>query len=525
MLQISDLRLPPDAGGDALLQKVSELTGVPTSEISGLRPVKRSLDARKKDRIRMVYTVELSVPDEDSVLSRGLKQVKRADRKEYVFPPAARHSERMPVIAGMGPAGLFCALFLARSGIPSIILERGKPVEQRTPDVENFWRTGRLDPGSNVQFGEGGAGTFSDGKLTTGIHDARVSAVLQSLAAAGAPEDILYDQKPHIGTDILKDVVRNLREELIGLGCDVRFENRLTGLLHDGDALTGVRVSSPDSQYDLKTDALVLAVGHSARDTFQMLLDAGLPMEPKPFAVGVRIEHRQEKISMAQYGDSWELLPPADYKLNCHLPSGRGVYTFCVCPGGQVVASASEPGMLVTNGMSRRARDGENCNGAFLVDVTPGDFEGGDPLAGVRFQRRWESEAFRLGGGDYTAPAQLAGDFLEGQTSTAGGNITPTYAPGVRWTDLGACLPGFVTESLRCALPLFDKKVRGFADPEAVLTGVETRSSSPVRILRDGSLQSALRGVYPCGEGCGHAGGIVSAAVDGIRVAEKIAQG
>ena len=523
MIQISNLHLPMDAGEGELRQKLAKTLRVSPGDISNIQLVRQSVDARKKDQIHLVCTVRANVAGEDKLLRRSIRGLTAVERKEYHFPVPLRRSDKRPVVAGMGPAGLFSALYLARNGIPCVVLERGKQVEERTKDVERFWAAGVLDPTSNVQFGEGGAGTFSDGKLTTGTHDARITTVLESLVAHGAPEDVLYSHKPHIGTDILRQVVAGIRRELIELGCDVRFESQLTGLCTDGDTLTAVRVAGPEGEYTLKTDALVLAIGHSARDTFEMLYEMGLPMEQKPFAIGVRIEHRQADISRAQFGDVFDRLPPSDYKLSCHLPNGRSAFTFCVCPGGQVVASASEPGRLVTNGMSCRARDGENINGGFLVGVNPADFGGTDPLAGVRFQRKWEELAFEAGGRDFHAPAQTVGDFLRSKASACGGSITPTYAPGVRWTDLGLCLPDYVTDTLRGALPLFDRKVRGFACPDAVLTGVETRSSSPLRIVRDGSLQSAVRGVYPCGEGCGYAGGIVSAAVDGVRVAEAVA--
>ena len=371
----------------------------------------------------------------------------------------------------------------------------------------------------------GGAGTFSDGKLTTGTHDPRIGAVMDALVEAGAPADVRYSHKLHIGTDVLRQVVKNIRRELISLGCDVRFGHRLTGLEVQSGQLTGVRVEGPQGSYDLLCDALVLAPGHSARDTFAMLRDAGVPMEKKNFAIGVRIEHSQKMVSSRQYGPAWEQLPPSDYKLACHLPDGRSAFTFCVCPGGQVVAAASEQGGVVTNGMSLRARDGANINGGLLVGVGPQDFPGEDVLSGVRFQEQWEQAAFRLGGGGFRAPAQRLGDFLENRPSEGPGAILPTYRPGVAWTKLEPCLPDYVTGTLRQAIPLLDRKLRGFADPDGVLTGVETRSSSPVRILRDEGFQSALRGLYPCGEGAGYAGGIVSAAVDGIRVAEAVALG
>ena len=523
MLQISDLHLPVGADEGELRKRIAKQLGVPERTVGEVRMVRQSVDARRKDQIHLACTVQAAVEDEPRALRRAKGQVRAVKRAEYRFPAVTRQSARRPVIVGMGPAGLFCALYLARAGVPSVVLERGKPVEERARDVERFWRTGELDETSNVQFGEGGAGTFSDGKLTTGTHDGRINTVLETLVAHGAPEDVRWSHKPHIGTDVLREVVRRVREELIALGCDVRFGHRLTGLRSDGTRLTGVTVAGPEGVYELKTDAAVLAIGHSARDTFEVLAETGLAMEQKPFAIGVRIEQSQQAVSQAQFGAVWDKLPPSDYKLSCHLPNGRSAYTFCVCPGGQVVAAASERGRLVTNGMSCRARDGENITGGFLVGVAPADFGGDDPLAGVRFQRHWEEAAFRTGGGAYRAPAQLVGDFLRERPSTACGGIHPTYQPGVTWTDMGLCLPDYVTESLRMALPLFDRKVHSFACEDAVLTGVETRSSSPVRVRRDETLQATLRGVYPCGEGCGYAGGIVSAAVDGIRVAEAIA--
>jgi uncharacterized FAD-dependent dehydrogenase len=526
MLRINNIRLSLDSGDAALRRKVCKILSISPNQLLELQLVKRSIDARKKNDLHLVCCVNARVENEAGVLSRlGDKTVTLLDETPYTFPQVTRQDPLPPVVVGMGPAGLFAALYLARAGIPSIVLERGKPVEQRTADVEEFWATGKLDPTSNVQFGEGGAGTFSDGKLTTGTHDPRIRTVLDTFVEFGAPEDVRYSHKPHIGTDILRTVVRNLRLELIRLGCDVRFESQLTGLELSGGSLSALHVSSPQGAYTLPCHQLILAPGHSARDTFRMLQNAGLPMEQKNFAIGVRIEHKQEAISRAQFGPAWDRLPPSDYKLSCHLPSGRSAFTFCVCPGGQVVASASKEGELVTNGMSCRARDGENINGGFLVGVGPADFPGDDPLAGVRFQEQWEQAAFQAGGGNFRAPAQLVGDFLKGVPSTCGGTVTPTYRPGVTWTDLTRCLPAYVTDTLRDALPIFQRRVQGFAHPDAVLTGVETRSSSPVRILRGDNGQSQISGIFPCGEGCGYAGGIMSAAVDGVRVAEWVATG
>ena len=524
MLRIQNIALPLDGGEAQLKKKAARILGIKPDAITSLTLARQSIDARKKNDVHYVCTIDVAVADEEKVMARCRdKHVSLHQSTPYVFPPVRRSSSLPPVVVGMGPAGLFAALFLARNGLAPIVLERGRPVEERTADVEKFWSTGVLDPTSNVQFGEGGAGTFSDGKLNTGTHDARISTVFRELVAAGAPADILYQHKPHIGTDVLRDVVKNIRLELIRLGCDVRFGHQLTGLtLRDG-AVAGLTVDGPQGAYDLPCDALVLSPGHSARDTFQMLHEAGVPMEQKAFAIGVRIEHPQSAISLAQFGPAWEKLPAADYKLACHLPNGRSAFTFCVCPGGQVVAAASEEGRLVTNGMSCRARDGRNINGGFLVGVNPTDFGSDHPLAGVSFQRHWEEAAFTLGSGGYLAPAQTVKDFLARQASKALGSVESTYRPGVTPTDLDRCLPDYVTETLRGALPVFDRKLHGFAAPDGLLTGVETRSSSPVRILRGEDFQSAVRGLYPCGEGAGYAGGITSAAVDGIRVAEAVA--
>ena len=524
MLRIQNISLPLDGSQGQLKKKAARILGVKPEVITGLSLARQSIDARKKNDVHYVCTVDVTVADEGKVMARCRdRNVSLHQRAPYVFPTVRRTSSLPPVVVGMGPAGLFAALFLARNGLAPIVLERGRPVEERTADVERFWTTGVLDPSSNVQFGEGGAGTFSDGKLTTGTHDPRISTVFCTLVGAGAPEDILYQHKPHIGTDVLRDVVKNIRQELIRLGCDVRFGHQLTGLILRDGAVVGLTVEGPQGSYDLPCDALVLSPGHSARDTFQMLLEAGVPMEQKPFAIGVRIEHPQSAVSLAQFGPAWEKLPAADYKLACHLPNGRSAFTFCVCPGGQVVAAASEEGRLVTNGMSHRARDGKNINGGFLVGVGPADFGSDHPLAGVAFQRHWEEAAFTLGGGNYHAPAQTVKDFLARQDSKTLGTVEPTYRPGVTPTDLDRCLPDYVTDTLRGALPVFDRKLHGFAAPNSLLTGVETRSSSPVRILRGEDCQSAVRGLYPCGEGAGYAGGITSAAVDGIRVAEALA--
>lgn len=524
MLRINNLSLPVDYTPEELRKKIAKSIRFSPVRLKEVQLVKQSIDARRRGDVHMVLSVNVAVDDEAGVLRHVRdKNISLLPRRDYRFPSVKRRSTFSPVIVGMGPAGLFAALYLARAGVKCVVLERGAPVEERTKAVETFWRTGIVNPESNVQFGEGGAGTFSDGKLTTGTHDPRIQTVLDTFVGAGAPADVAYSFRPHVGTDVLRQVVKTLRKELIARGCEVRFGHRLTGLDIQDSRLTGVRAQAQDHEYTIPTDTLVLAPGHSARDTFQLLVDAGIPMEPKPFAIGVRIEHRQEAISRAQYGEFWQKLPPSDYRLSCHLPNGRSAFSFCVCPGGQVVASASEEGHLVTNGMSFRARDGENINGGFLVGVNPGDYGSSDPLAGVRFQQQWERSAYLAGGGGFQAPAQLAGDFLNHRKSTGAGEVRPTYRPGVTWTELEGTLPGYVTDTLRDALPLMDRKVHGFAAPDAVLTGVETRSSSPIRVPRDETLQCAVQGIYPCGEGCGYAGGIMSAAVDGVRVAEAVA--
>jgi len=535
MIRIQNLSLPLGYGPEDLRRKAARALGVSPAALGEVRLLRQSVDARKKSDVHYTCALGVEMENEASLLRRAHSPDLTAWTPEsYVFPPVKRRSPLPPVVVGMGPAGLFAALMLARSGLPCIVLERGRDVDQRTADVEHFWKTGQLSNTSNVQFGEGGAGTFSDGKLNTGTHDRRINAVLAEFVRHGAPEDILWQQKPHVGTDLLRGVVKSIRKELIALGCDVRFEHHLTGLRVSGGKLTGITVMTETGPYCLDCDALILAPGHSARDTFRMLFDAGVPMEAKPFAIGCRIEHEQAAISEAQYGPAWEKLPPADYKLSCHLPSGRSAFTFCVCPGGQVVAAASAYGQVVTNGMSLRARDGKHINGGFLVGVSPADF-GPGVLDGVSFQEKWERSAWDLGTGGakplyapdqpvFHAPAQLVGDFLAGRASAALTGLRPTYRPGVTPADLDGCLPSYVTDTLRSALPFFDRKLHGFADGGAVLTGVETRSSSPVRLPRDETFQSPLRGLFPCGEGAGWAGGITSAAVDGLRVAEAVAQ-
>jgi len=525
MLRIDNIKTGPGAPEAALRERAAAVLRVPADALTDFRVLRRSVDAR--EGVRFVWSVAVSLKNEEAALRRcRSRQVSRHAPEPYRLPPRVEAPPLRPVVVGAGPAGLFCALVLASCGAAPIVLERGKCVERRRRDVEAFWNGGALDPESNVQFGEGGAGAFSDGKLNTGTRDPRHGWILERFAACGASPDILIDAKPHVGTDRLYVVLQNLRRELLSLGAELRFEHRLTGIDTDGGAVAALRVASPEGEYTLPARRVVLAPGHSARDTFGMLRALGVPMEPKPFAVGVRIEHRQSAIDAAQYKEAAgnPALPPTSYKLAHHTKDGRGVFSFCVCPGGQVVAAASEEGRVVTNGMSACARDGENINGGLLVSVTPEDFGGAadDPLAGVAFQRRLEEAAYRAGGGGYAAPAQLVGDFLAGRASDGARAVAPSYRPAVRWGDLRACLPDFVCGALAEALPELDKKLRGFAAPDAVLTAVESRSSSPVRIPRDAGYRSALRGLYPCGEGAGYAGGIMSAAADGMRAAEAI---
>ena len=523
MLQIERIKLELEEDEGLLRQKAAAALRVPETDITGLEILRKAIDAR--DGIRFVYTLRVSAKNEKQIFKRCRnKAVSPVTETPYQLPKPDKLPEIPPVVVGAGPAGLFCALALARCGARPVLLERGWNVERRKEDVERFWDSGELDPESNVQFGEGGAGAFSDGKLNTGTKDTRHRFILETLVAHGAPESILYDAKPHVGTDYLRRVLVRMRRELEGAGCDIRFGHRMAGLEQRDGRITALEIMGPEGPYRLPAEHVVLALGNSARDTFEALHAAGVPMEAKPLAVGVRIEHRQTDIDLAQYKAlaGHPRLPASSYKLSCHLENGRGVFSFCVCPGGQVVAAASEAERAVTNGMSFYARDGENCNGGLLVGVTPEDFPGNSPLAGIVFQRELEARAYAAGGGGYIAPAQRVEDFLIRRASHGPGKVRPTYRPGVKWCNLWDVLPEFVCQSIADALPILDRKVKGYADPDAVLTAVESRSSCPLRILRDEQGQSAVRGLWPCGEGAGYAGGIMSAAADGLRTAERL---
>lgn len=528
MLRLTELKLPLDHPQHALNDAIIERLGIRIDELHGYTVFRRGYDARKPSSIWLIYTLDIEVANEDKVLHRFKNDphIKPAPDTSYHFVAQAPAGlKERPVVIGMGPAGLFAGLILAQMGFRPIILERGKAVKERTKDTWALWRNHELNPESNVQFGEGGAGTFSDGKLYSQIKDPRHLSrkVLREFVLAGAPPEIEYVSKPHIGTFRLVSMVEKMRANIIALGGEVRFESRVTDIEITNGQVAGVTLSSGEQ---FAARHVVLAIGHSARDTFEMLHRRGVYMEAKPFSVGFRIEHPQSLIDRARFGKNAgnPLLGAADYKLVHHAKNGRSVYSFCMCPGGTVVAATSEPGRVVTNGMSQYSRNERNANSGIVVGIAPEDYPG-DVLAGIEFQRKWESRAFELGGGNYNAPAQRVGDFLAGKPSTALGEVQPSYTPGITLTDLSSALPDYVIEAVREALPAFEKKIKGFAMPDALLTGVETRTSSPIRIKRGDNYQSLnTKGLYPTGEGAGYAGGIMSAAVDGIEVAEALAR-
>lgn len=526
-IRISPLALALGEDEVLLRQKAAAALGIRPEEILEFRILKKSLDARRKNRIHFVYSLELTLTAAEE--ERALRGPPSPLRVEKAPPKAAPFSVRIkrkpaqrPVVVGTGPAGLFAALTLAQAGLPPLIVERGKQVPLRLRDVERFWRDGTLEKESNVQFGEGGAGTFSDGKLFTRLDDSRIAFILETFCRFGAPAEILYLQRPHIGTDRLRRVILAMRRHLEEQGAEFMFQSRMTGLKIFQDALQGVVV---DDEKEVDARLVLLAPGHSARDTFLMLRQSGIAMEAKSFAVGVRIEHPQKLINRIQYGPSagHPHLPPAEYFLTARTSGKRAVYSFCMCPGGQVIAASSEPGGIVTNGMSLFRRNSPWANSAILVNVNEGDFGDGGPLAGMEFQRRWEERAFVLGGGCFRAPAQGVGDFLKDRFPKA--SLKTSFRPGVTPARLDQCLPPFVAQAVREALPLFNRKMAGFSSPEAVLLGVETRTSAPLRILRGEDFQSlSLRGLYPAGEGSGYAGGIVSSALDGVKCAQALLQ-
>ena len=548
MLELTGIRIPLDrldgtfpTEEEAIQKAVLRKLRLPLSDIDQIELRKRSLDARKKSDVRYNYTLLVTLcggaEAERELLHRlrrhhELRGVHEYNETAYRFPahlgtmPAKR-----PVVVGAGCAGLFCALALAEAGLEPLLVERGEDAERRCEKIDRFEETGELDPESNIQFGLGGAGTFSDGKLGTGTKSPAHRLILKTFVDAGADPKIMWDAKPHVGSDVLPTVVTNICGRIGVLGGEVRFGTRLTGISTSGGSVSGVTLERRDPQTGIvveehvPADNVVLACGHSARDVFSMLVETGIRLERKTFAMGVRIEHLQSMVDRSQYGPvaGHPALDPASYKLVAHLPSGRSAFSFCMCPGGYVVAAASEPGGVVTNGMSLSARDGQNANAGFLANVFPEDLPGDDVLAGVELQRSCERAAFEAGGGGYVAPAQLVGDFLRGVPSTAGGDVLPTYPRGVAWGDVATCLPDYIAQTLREAIPVMDRYLHGFATEDAVLTGVETRSSSPVRVTRGKELQSvSCAGLWPCGEGAGYAGGIMSAATDGLRVAEAL---
>lgn len=524
MIRVNNVHLPLDYDDRTIRKKISKQLRIDENAIKSCNIFRRSVDARKKDSIFFLAAIDVELSTNEDKICKRSKDTAIVTPYKYDVPKWSGGSP--PLVTGMGPAGLFAALILAQSGAKPIVIERGRDVDKRTNDVEKFWQNGTLSAASNVQFGEGGAGTFSDGKLNSGTKDVRQRKVLNEFVKHGAPDEILYNAKPHIGTDKLKITVKKIREEIISLGGTVMFETKLVGINTDNGNVKSAVVEKNGKTEIIETDSIILAIGHSARDTFEMLYNKKIPIEAKAFSVGARIEHLREKIDKAQYGKfaGNKNLGSANYKMSVHLENGRGVYTFCMCPGGKVVNASSEENRLVTNGMSEFARDNVNSNSALLVGVNPNDFKGDSPLSGMYFQRELENKAFVLGGEDYSAPVQRVADFLKGQRSTSLGEVIPSIGPGYTLTDISGIFPEFISESMKQGIRAMGRKLKGFDDGDTVLTAVESRSSSPIRILRNNdTLQSVgIGGLYPCGEGAGYAGGIISAAVDGIKCAEKI---
>lgn len=529
MIKLNNLKLKVDYSDNSVISEIARTLKIPKNAIVKYEFARLSVDARKKDNVHYLASVNVTVNErlikEKDIIKKNKKlNITAVTPYDYIVKKV-QQLPIPPVVVGAGPAGLFCGLVLAQAGACPVVIERGRSVDERQKDVNSFWQTGVLNTSSNVQFGEGGAGTFSDGKLNTGTKDPRSRKVLEEFVKHGAPEEILYNAKPHIGTDKLPLAVKSIRNEIIRLGGKVLFETQLTDIIIKDNNVKEIVVATKNGTEKIPCDSLVLALGHSARDTFEMLADLKIPMEQKPFSVGARIEHLQTEIDKAQYGDFARKgnLGAADYKLAVHLNNNRGVYTFCMCPGGTVVAAASEENRLVTNGMSKFARAEVNANSALLVGVNPSDFGSEDILAGVELQRKLEEKAFILGESNYKAPVQRVDDFINNRKTTAFGSVLPSYTAGTTMADLNKCLPNYISESLKEGIKQLDNKLKGFANGDAILTAVETRSSSPIRIIRNDSMQSiAINGLYPCGEGAGYAGGIMSAAVDGIKCAEKI---
>lgn len=527
MIRVPEIKLTIHEDEIVIKDKIIQKLKLKPNDLISYSIYKQSVDARKKDMLYFIYTVDVIVQDEESVLKR-IKNIQAIKNNEDEYKQVESGSQILshrPIVIGSGPCGLFTALILAQRGYNPLVLERGKKVDERAKDVDLFWREGILNPNSNVQFGEGGAGTFSDGKLTTQIKNSRCRKVLQEFVKAGAPEEILYKQKPHVGTDILRGVVTNMRDTIISLGGEFRFNSIVTNIVTDSimnnNVVSGVTINEKEF---IPADVVILAIGHSSRDTFEMLYENNVEIIQKSFSIGVRIEHPQKLVNNAQYGKFAEhpRVGAAEYKLSHRAKNGRGVYTFCMCPGGMVVGASSEQGGIVTNGMSEHSRDQENANSALLVNIGPEDYKSSHPLAGMYLQREYEQKAFKLVGGTYNAPAQLVGDFMKGTPSIGPGKIKPSYLPNVTWTNLANCLPDYAVEAIKEGIITFNNKLKGFSDPNAVMTGPETRSSSPIRIQRDSNYESNIKGLYPAGEGAGYAGGITSAAVDGIQVAEAI---
>ncbi|OPX56186.1 hypothetical protein SAMN02745127_00726 [Oceanospirillum multiglobuliferum] len=529
MLRLTDIKLPLNHDEQALEQAILRKLAIKKQQLQAFTIFRRGYDARNKRDIQLIYTLDVEVTGEAELLAQDSSVRATPDMTYKFVAQAPSDLAERPVVVGLGPCGLFAALILAQMGFKPIVLERGKAVRERTKDTFGFWRKQPLNPESNVQFGEGGAGTFSDGKLYSQVKDPKHYGrkVLHEFVAAGAPEEIMYVSKPHIGTFRLVNMVEKMRQQIIDLGGEVRFSTRVEKLdlepLAEGYKLKGLHLST--GEY-LSCSKMVLAVGHSARDTFQALYDQGVYIEAKPFSVGFRIEHEQSMIDRCRFGDNagHPILGAADYKLVHHCKNGRSVYSFCMCPGGTVVAATSEEGRVVTNGMSQYSRNERNANSAIVVGIDPERDYPGHPLAGIDLQRRLEEQAFKAGGENYHAPAQLIGDFLSGKPSAELGEVQPSYTPGITLTDLSKVVPDFVTAAIREAIPAFDRQIKGFAKPDGLLTGVETRTSSPVCIKRGKDYQSInVQGLYPAGEGAGYAGGIWSAGIDGIRVAEALA--